>query len=153
AAPHPELGPVDRARDLFELAVVRAAARDGLPTLGVCRGLQVMNVALGGTLFQHVPAEVPGALVHGGRMDETHPIDVAPGSRLAAIGRGPRVEVNSRDHPAVARLAPGLVVSARSDDGVVEAAEGTRDSFLVGVQWHPERMPGHPVTVRLFGAL
>ena len=76
AAPHPELGPVDRARDDFEVALVRAVAASRLPAFGICRGLQVMNVALGGTLHQHLPATVPGALVHGGKMDETHAVAV-----------------------------------------------------------------------------
>ncbi|MCC7138157.1 MAG: gamma-glutamyl-gamma-aminobutyrate hydrolase family protein [Planctomycetes bacterium] len=149
---HPELGPVDRRRDEFEIALVRAVVRGQVPTLGVCRGLQVMNVAMGGTLVQHIPAEVPGAQVHGGLMDEVHPIDVVPGSRLATLVGAARADVNSHHHQAIARLAPGLVVSARADDGVIEAVEGPGPGFLVGVQWHPERMPASRVTAALFRA-
>lgn len=153
AAPHAALGPVDRARDRFELALVRAAAAGDVPTLGICRGLQVMNVALGGTLLQHVPEEVPGALPHGGRMDVAHDVTVEGRSALARIVGVTRLGVNSHHHQAIATPAPGLAVTARSDDGVVEAAEDPTRRLLLGVQWHPERMPGADSTRRLFATL
>lgn len=150
ATPHPRLGPVDRTRDDFEIALVRAARRTGLPTFGICRGVQVMNVALGGTLVQHVPEEVPGALVHGGRADDAHGIAVTPGSRLADVVGVTAVDVNSHHHQAIAAAAPGFVVTARSPDGVVEAAEIPDLPFFLGVQWHPERMATSESTRRLF---
>lgn len=153
AAPHPDLGPVDAARDRFELALLRAAAAADLPTLGICRGLQVMNVAFGGTLIQHVPGEVEGALVHGGRYDACHDVAVVPGSRLASVLEATTAAVNSHHHQAVARPAPSLVVTARAADGVVEAAEDPTRRLLLGVQWHPERMEGADSTRRLFAAL
>jgi putative glutamine amidotransferase len=152
AVPHPRLGPVHRPRDLFEIEVVRQAAAGGVPTLGVCRGVQVMNVALGGTLHQHLPETVPTTLPHGGRFDEAHPVDVVPASRLAAIlGRGP-LSVNSHHHQSIERVAPGLAVTATAPDGVVEAAESPGPAFLLGVQWHPERLGSTDATRRLFAA-
>jgi putative glutamine amidotransferase len=153
AAPHPDLGPVDAERDRFEIALTRAAAARDVPTFGVCRGLQLMNVALGGTLFQHVPAEVPGALVHGGRYDVCHDVVVTPGSRLAAVLGVGRTDVNSHHHQAVAVPAPSLVVTATSSDGVVEAAEDASRRLFLGVQWHPERMASADSTRRLFATL
>ncbi len=152
AAPHPELGPVDRARDDFEVALVRAAAAGRLPAFGICRGLQVMNVALGGTLHQHVPANVPGALIHGGHMDEAHPVAVVPGSRLDALLEARSVPVNSHHHQAVEHAAPGFLATAHTADGVVEAAELPAHPFFLGVQWHPERLADADATKRLFRA-
>ncbi len=153
APPHPQLGPVDPVRDRFEVALVRAAAAGDVPTFGICRGVQVMNVALGGTLIQHVPAEVDGALVHGGRYDVCHDVAVVPGSRLANLLGTTTVAVNSHHHQAIARPAPSLVVTARSSDGVVEAAEDPTRRLMLGVQWHPERMATADSTRRLFEAL
>ena len=149
---HARLGPVDRARDLFEMEVVRRAAGSRVPTFGVCRGVQVMNVALGGTLHQHLPEDVPACLTHGGRYDEAHEVTVAAGSRLAAIVGAGVLSVNSHHHQAIERPAPGLVISASAPDGVVEAAELPGHPFLVGVQWHPERMGSADSTRRLFAA-
>jgi putative glutamine amidotransferase len=153
APPHPDLGSVDPARDRFEIALLRAAAALDRPTLGICRGVQVMNVAFGGTLHQHLPATVPGALDHGGRFDASHGVSVVPGTRLAAILGAAEVAVNSHHHQAIERVAPSLVVSARAADGVVEGAEDPSRPFLVGVQWHPERLASAPATKRLFDAL
>lgn len=159
AEPHPALGAVDLARDRFELALLRVAMARDLPTLGVCRGVQVMNVALGGTLWQDLPSEFSGALAHAGAYDASHDVDVVPGSRLAAIlgigssgAGGARVAVNSHHHQALRRVAPTLAVTARSPDGVVEASELPSQRFFVGVQWHPERLPDAEATRRLFAA-
>jgi putative glutamine amidotransferase len=142
---------VDRARDDFEFAVVRAAAEGGVPLLGICRGLQVMNVALGGTLFEDLPTRVPEAAPHrvSGR-DGGHPVTAAAGSRLRALVGAERFDVNSHHHQAVARPAPRLAVVARAPDGVVEAAEDAAHPFFLGVQWHPERMETAESTRRLF---
>lgn len=137
-ANHPSVALVPRERDEYEIAMVRAAVERDVPLLGVCRGSQVMNVALGGTLEQHVP-DVPGRGPHGGGV--RHEITVAPGTLLAGLAA--RANVNSFHHQAVGRLAPGLRIAARSADGGVEAVEGP-GGFCVGVQWHPEREGNDP---------
>jgi gamma-glutamyl-gamma-aminobutyrate hydrolase PuuD len=132
---HPTVQLVPSERDEYEIAFARAAVERGVPLLGVCRGSQVMNVAMGGTLEQHVP-DVPGRVAHGD--GARHEVEVSPGTLLARIAGRPRGFVNSFHHQAVGRLAPGLRVAARSMDGVVEAVEGP-GAFCLGVQWHPER--------------
>jgi putative glutamine amidotransferase len=138
---HPKLGRVDRERDDFELALTREALRRDLPTLAICRGQQVLNVATGGTLYQDLPSQLEGAVGHdasGRRTRLSHTVEIEPGSKLAEIlGRGP-VSVNSFHHQAVDRLGAGLVVCGRSPDGVIEAVEMEERTFVVGVQWHPE---------------
>jgi putative glutamine amidotransferase len=145
---HPAVELVPRERDEYEIAIVRAAVGRGVPLLGVCRGSQIMNVALGGTLEQHVP-DVPGRGPHGG--GARHEIEVTPGTLLARFAA--RANVNSFHHQAVGRLAEGLRIAARSKDGGVEAVEGPGD-FCLGVQWHPEREGNDPPLGRdLFRAL
>jgi putative glutamine amidotransferase len=151
-APHPRLGPVDRRRDDMELACARAAVERGMPVLGICRGLQLLNVAFGGSLHQHVPDAVGSAVAHGGSYGLAHDVSVSGGSRLSAIAGAATIDVNSHHHQALDRCAGRLVVTARARDGVVEAAEDPKVPFLVGVQWHPERMPKSPATARLFAA-
>ena len=156
--PHPKLGRTDRARDAVEIALARWAVDDRKPILGLCRGLQVMNVALGGTLFQDIEAQVPGALKHdyfptaGFERDyAAHQVAIADGSRLAAAFGVPDMAVNSMHHQAVREVAPALHVSARAPDGLIEAVESGTDHFLVGVQWHPEMFEqSDPRTRRLF---
>jgi putative glutamine amidotransferase len=156
--PHPKLGRTDSARDAVELALTRWAVEDQKPILGLCRGLQVLNVALGGTLFQDIEAQVPGALKHdyfptaGFERDHpAHQVAIADGSRLAEAFQVPTVTVNSMHHQAVRDVAPALHVSARAPDGLIEAVESGTDHFLVGVQWHPEMFEqSDPRTRRLF---
>ncbi|HEY6497507.1 MAG TPA: gamma-glutamyl-gamma-aminobutyrate hydrolase family protein [Trebonia sp.] len=137
-------------RDEWEIALTRAALDRDLPLLAICRGLQVLNVALGGSLHQHLPAMTgheghqPGPGVFGA-VDVT----IEPGTRTAEL-IGHRARVSCHHHQAIARLAPGLRVSAHSGDGMVEAAEVPGRSFAVGVQWHPEE---NDRDVRLFTAL
>ena len=142
---HPEVTGVDRARDEFEISLARAADETKTPLFGICRGVQVMNVAYEGSLVQHQ---------EGHRIDAegTHDVEVDPRARLAAILGGTTFPVNSRHHQAVDRCAARLRVVARSLDGTVEGAEGDDHPFLVGVQWHPERMGGEASTRRLFEA-
>ena len=144
-APHPNLGNTDPARDAVELTLARWAIADQKPVLGLCRGHQVLNVALGGTLWQDIGAQVPEAIKHDyfptagyARDYLAHDVAVTPGSRLFAAFQTPRVAVNSMHHQAVKQLAPALQASARSSDGLIEAVESGTDHFLVGVQWHPE---------------
>ena len=140
ATPDRWLGSVDERRDAFEIALYRAFRAAGKPVLGVCRGHQVINVAEGGTLHQHLPA-VEGSWQHDQRDlrgAPLHPVRLEAGSRLArAFGRLD-VRTNSYHHQAVDEVGAGLVVVARTGDGVVEAIESERGSFVLGVQWHPE---------------
>ncbi|MGV0850964.1 gamma-glutamyl-gamma-aminobutyrate hydrolase family protein [Mycolicibacterium phlei] len=130
--------PDHRTRDAFELALVHGALRRGLPLLGICRGAQVLNVALGGTLHQHLP-DVVGHTRHqqGNAVFSTSTVRTVEGSRLASL-IGETSEVQCYHHQALDRLGTDLVVSARDDEGVVEAVEMPGDTFVLGVQWHPE---------------
>jgi putative glutamine amidotransferase len=140
----PLLNPPSRERDLFELALFAVARQRGLPILGICRGIQLINVALGGTLFQDLQSERPGSVDHsplGARDVRSHKVRLQPGSRAAAALDGTEAVVNSVHHQAINALATGLVASGWSSDGVIEAVEsepGT--SWVLGVQWHPEEM-------------
>ena len=148
---------VDPGRDALDFGVLAAARRAGTPVLAICRGLQVVNVALGGTLVQDLPTQRPSPLVHDtpGKVKtrREHEVAVKPGTRLASIADGQRLEVNSRHHQAVGRLGEGLVLSAAAPDGLVEAAEtGPEEPWLVAVQWHPENLSpdGDRTSRRLF---
>jgi putative glutamine amidotransferase len=134
--PAPELGPVDRDLDEAEIDLVRKAHGEGLPVLGICRGQQVINVALGGTLVQHLPEH---DVREHGRKHLAHTVRVAPGSELAAAVGGPELEVNSLHHQAVKEVAPGLTPAAFSEDGVIESLQDP-DGSIVAVQCHPEEL-------------
>jgi putative glutamine amidotransferase len=133
----------DRIRDEYELALVRAFTRAGKPVLGVCRGLQLLNVAYGGTLYQDIATQRPEALRHRDAAlydRNVHEVELLPGSRLAALYPGVvTARVNSVHHQAIKDLAPGLVAEARSPrDGLIEAVRRPGDGFVAAVQWHPE---------------
>jgi putative glutamine amidotransferase len=141
AQPHPRAGGVRPDRDAAEFALVRAALASGLPLLGICRGLQVLNVALGGTLHQHLPDLVG----HDGHSPLPggygwHQVRTAPGSRLAGVLGDGAFAVPTHHHQSIDRLGRGLAASAWADDGVIEAVEsgGADGGFLLAVQWHPE---------------
>lgn len=144
------------ARNASDLFLARAAQERGTPTLGVCLGVQVMNVEFGGTLLQHLPEDVPGSLKHEEEDQERetpeHSVTVEPGTLLAKILGSATAVVNSFHHQSVAKIAPGFRVAAKSEDGVIEAIERPDLPFYVGVQWHPERMLDSPVTRKLTGA-
>jgi putative glutamine amidotransferase len=153
ARPATTIGP--RSRVASDLLLARAAQERGVPALGVCLGIQVMNVAFGGTLLQHIPEDVPGALRHEeeGRVAPEHPVRIEPGSLLARVLGVEAAVVNSYHHQAVGKAAPGFRVSARCpSDGIVEAIERGDHPFYLGVQWHPERMLDSAVTERLLRA-
>lgn len=138
AEPSPNLGPLRPDRDASELVLFALARAAGLPILAVCRGLQVVNVALGGTLIQHLP-DVLGHDEHGGGPSSFTITRVLtePDSRVAAIV-GSEVKAHCHHHQAIDTLAADLTVTARAEDGTIEAAEARTGEFLVGVQWHPE---------------
>jgi putative glutamine amidotransferase len=146
ATPHSALGEVHADRDAFELALVRAARARQLPTLAICRGVQIVNVALGGTLVQDLPTEWSGALPHEGsaeRNERVHPVRIAAGSRLASALGGTEATINSMHHQSVGRVADGLTAVAHAPDGVVEGVEWqSGDWWMTGVQWHPEELTG-----------
>ncbi|HEX9991409.1 MAG TPA: gamma-glutamyl-gamma-aminobutyrate hydrolase family protein [Acidimicrobiales bacterium] len=137
--PRPETYGVDAVLDRFELELARAALDLGRPVLAICRGMQVLNVALGGTLDQHITGR-PGLVAHGapnGGVGALHEVGVDPGSKLAKALGGERVTGMSHHHQAVDALADGLVPVAWTDDGLVEGCEA-EDGWVVAVQWHPE---------------
>ena len=140
AQPHPRTSRVSGPRDAAELDLLDAATQAGLPVLGVCRGMQLVNVARGGTLCQHLPDDAGHAPAPG--MFGSHPVRVAAGTRLAGIlgANGDGVDVPTAHHQAVDRLGEGLVATAWAEDGVIEAVEraGAGEEFFVAVQWHPE---------------
>jgi putative glutamine amidotransferase len=144
--PHPQLGPTEPRVDAVEMALVRAADRRGLPILGICRGMQVLNVARGGTLHQHLPDVVGEHLQH--RQPEhgsvsTHRVETAPHSRLRATLGGPSLEVNSFHHQAVRTLGDDLAATAWAEDGIIEAIEDPGERLVIGVQWHAEGLLTH----------
>lgn len=155
---HELCGRTDPARDHVELLFARWAMEEGKPVLGVCRGMQVVNVAAGGTLWQDCGALIAGAIKHDyfpgagyARDYLAHEIRVAAGSRLHAAFGGETAMVNSMHHQGIRTLGAGLAASAWAPDGLVEALEGTDEAFLVGVQWHPEMLvETDPGTHRLF---
>jgi putative glutamine amidotransferase len=159
AEPHPELGPIDHDVDVFEVALCRHADRRGMPILGICRGAQVLNVARKGSLIQHLPDVVSGAIEH--RQSEpgdrtTHEVRVAPDSSLAQTTGGGPVDVNSFHHQAIDRLGLGLRAVAWAQDGVVEAIEadeGQDGHFVLGVQWHAETLIEEAEQLALFERL
>jgi putative glutamine amidotransferase len=139
ATPHPRLGDVDPVRDAAELALIEAARIRHLPILAICRGIQILNVALGGTLYQDLDSERPGPVPHSDETSE-HAIRVAAGSLLERTLGMRSATVNSRHHQAIRDLAPGLKAVAWADDGVIEGAEpaDANAPWIVAVQWHPE---------------
>ncbi len=157
-APHAKLGTVELLRDQVELALARRAFADRKPVLGICRGIQLLNVALGGTLYQDIASELPEASDHcassqvPGRAQLSHPITLAPGSWLAAQLGTDALSGNTFHHQALRDIAPGLRVTGRAPDGVVEAIEGAGPGFVIGVQCHPEDLweRADPRWARLF---
>lgn len=141
---HPMLGEVDEERDSLELTLIDLAMQRDLPILGICRGIQSLAVAAGGTLIQDIPSQIPSDLRHDtsamGRDVLAHSIAIEPQSRLATILGGTQAKVNSLHHQSVLDIPPGFAVSAWSPDGVVEGLESTYRSFVVGVQCHPEEI-------------
>lgn len=152
---HDTLYHVDAERDRLELQLARAVVQQGLPTFGVCRGAQIVNVALGGTLIEHLPLVVGETVLHRRppREPTPHPVQVKAGSKLAAIV-GLELRPLSWHHQAIRQPAAGLAVVAHAPDGTIEAVEMAAHPWLIAVQWHPE-LSAHedPAQQRLFNAL
>ena len=140
AAAHARTCDVEEQRDEFEIELVRAAARYGMPVLGICRGIQLVNVALGGTLVQHVPDAVGEEHMRRDVWDRrVHDVDLHAGSLLAELYGRDRLGVNTLHHQAVDRPAPGLRIAAWAPDGTIEGVEAP-EGAIIGIQWHPELM-------------
>jgi putative glutamine amidotransferase len=160
-APHPTYQPAEDGRDAFEIEAIRLALERDMPMLAICRGMQVLNVVCGGTLWQDLPSERPSETPH--RVKEprdarAHVVEIAGESRLkqllAADAAGaPSLPVNSRHHQALKHVAPGFVVTATAPDGVIEAVERPASRFCLGVQWHPENFWQSGEFLPLFAAL
>jgi putative glutamine amidotransferase len=143
---HQTVEDAEPGRDEFEIDLARRALAANLPLLAICRGAQVLNVAVGGTLIQDIPSSVTSDLSHAVRTTPAtvaHDVSITPGSRLhealgASVGTSTGCRVNSRHHQSVGRLGHGLVVTATASDGIVEAIEQPDARFCLGIQWHPE---------------
>jgi putative glutamine amidotransferase len=145
---------VDEGRDATDFDLFDRAWKENVPLLGICRGLQVINAALGGTLLQDISTDRPSDVVHQAPKSEKtrldHSVAVQPGTRLRAIAGSESIPVNSRHHQAIDTPAPDLAVTAVSPDGLIEAVEGRDGRWLVAVQWHPENLAGDGPSERLF---
>ncbi len=155
--PHPKVYGIKPERDKQEINLVHLALRTHLPLLGICRGVQVINVAMQGGLYTHILDQLPGALQHSTpkhlpREQIQHRVQVVPGSRLAQAIRETDIPVNSHHHQGLDKPAAGLQVSAYAPDGLIEAVELPGDAFFVGVQWHPEWLLEHAHARELFSA-
>lgn len=154
--PRRGLGQISPQRDALEIPLARAAIAADMPVLAICRGMQVLNVAAGGTLYQDLYFDLPDVLQHNQnapRWYPTHPVELERGSILHRIVGQTTIYVNSFHHQAVRELAPGLHVTAHAPDGVIEAVEMPAARFIVGVQWHPECLMSSDHGRRLFEAL
>jgi putative glutamine amidotransferase len=154
SAPHAKLQKPDPTRDAAELALIAAARERRLPILGICRGIQILNVALGGTLFQDLDTQRPGPVAHAGDDDRRHTVRVESGSLLEKTLGTRSTSINSRHHQAIRDLAPGLRAVAWAEDGLIEAVEAADPNapWMLAVQWHPEDLPGNLNERALFDA-
>lgn len=150
------LGEIDEGLDLMELEIARFASQRDLPILAICRGIQVLNVSQGGTLYQDIPVQVKEGINHSQKADKgvnTHSISIETKTSLHRIFRKKEIWVNGKHHQAIKELAPGLIMSAKAKDGIVEAVEHPSKKFVLGVQWHPEgTWKEDPYSKKLFRA-
>jgi putative glutamine amidotransferase len=144
---------VDRERDLFEIGLAKQALGSKMPILAICRGMQVLNVCLHGTLFQDLNLELPNSGVHQGNQvsgPAFHQVFFKRNTHLRNL-LGEQMLVNSYHHQAIKELGKGLIISGESPDGIAESIEGGKDTWMIGVQWHPERMKEEDSMQALFG--
>ena len=153
----PVCGDTSPVRDRVEMYLLKKCLAVQKPFLAICRGFELFNVALGGTLYQDIETQRPDSLFHpcyDKPADQVHEVDIEPGTMLQQIVQNNRIRVNSRHHQGVCGIGKGLIVSGRASDGLIEALELPGHPFAVGVQWHPETLSSYvPEAVRLFGAL
>ena len=152
---HPTVDPVmDPRRQSNDLGLARTAREHAIPTLGICLGMQVMNVAAGGTLVQDINSEIKTEISHASEPEDRgrHDVIVENGTRLGEILRERELNVNSSHHQAIGKVGEGLRVTAHAPDGIIEGLEDPKHPFYVGVQWHPEDMVGEDSAAKLFGA-
>src|ERR1044071_3703486 len=147
---HPTVEPMDARRQANDLALAKLAREKGLPTLGICLGVQVMNVAAGGTLIQHIESDIDHASEPSDR--HRHEVTLDSATKLASILGDGHMNVNSSHHQAIKDVGRGLRVTAHAPDGIVEGLEDPRHRFYVGVQWHPEDMPKDDSATKIFRA-
>jgi len=155
--PHPRVGGVDAARDATELALFHLALDENRPFLGICRGVQLINVGCGGSLYTDLRDQLMGALDHDlfpafGRDHPAHAVEIEPGTQLANLFGSTSVMVNSMHHQGLKRLGKRVLPAGYSSDGLVEALEIQGHPFGLGVQWHPECLSGQAPMQRLFQA-
>ena len=152
---HPTVEPMDPRRQNNDLALAKLARDRGLPTLGICLGLQVMNVAAGGTLIQDIASAVTTDIDHASDPSDRnrHDVRIESSTRLGRILEAQNFNVNSSHHQAINAVGEGLRVTAKAPDGIIEGLEDAAHPFYLGVQWHPEDMPGERSASALFGAL
>jgi putative glutamine amidotransferase len=152
---HPSVEPMDPRRQSNDLALAKVAREHGIPTLGICLGLQMMNVAAGGTLMQDIDSQVETDIRHASKPENRgrHDVVIEQGTKLASILSNSReLNVNSSHHQAIKKVPDDLKVTAHAPDGIVEGLEDPGHPFYVGVQWHPEDMKGENSASAIFGA-
>ncbi len=152
---HPRVSDVSHERDALEIALVKQAAREDLPFLGICRGIQVINVALGGTLYTDIGDQLPAALKHdsppgSSRTAIAHVVEIVDGTLLKSLVSDDPFPVNSFHHQGILSIAPGLTATAYASDGLIEAVEIPGNRFGLGVQWHPEWFVDIPAMRAIF---
>jgi putative glutamine amidotransferase len=158
-ARHEECGQSSPDQDETEIRLARWAVNEGKPLLAICRGIQVLNVTLGGSLYQDINSQIPGSEKHDwypgyARVHLPHSVTITPQTRLATILGESVVRVNSLHHQAIKDIAPGLLATGHTPDGILEAVEVEAHPFAIGVQWHPEELaPTDPRAQRLFDEL
>ncbi len=155
--PHSTVQKADDERDVIELALTKIAVKGNKPLLGICRGIQTLNVALGGDLYTHIQDQHPEKVKHNYYPEYprdliSHPVTIKPDSKLFDIVGKDKIEVNSLHHQGIKTLADDLVATAFSPDGIIEAAELPDHPFAIAVQWHPEWIPEQPASQALFKA-
>jgi putative glutamine amidotransferase len=155
--PLPGMGEIAPERDAFELDLTKRSIQADLPVLAICRGIQVLNIAAGGNIYQDIPSQLTDTIKHSQlapRWYASHQVAVERGTKLAGIFPTEAIGVNSFHHQAIKNLAPGFKVNAMAPDGIIEGIESNSNKFVVGVQWHPEGMwEKYPQMLNLFRAL